>query len=385
MGVLQLTSKCWHLLREGTDYRINRNLLLEVPGRESFNTFEPLHRYERIITLLSEDPQRYFEEISPPSILPMQVIQRPFSTLIKCQVRTTQRNFCIYIKFIHIKNDSTEYHARIIKRMKNDFFITTKLYDLLKENSSYAVPRIIAFFPEEMALITEESDGKTLLSLLRKKGKGYPKQRVMDELEQYCQTLGGWLQTFQNLTRITSSQSWDEAEFINYINLRLSKLEKSWLCIRQEDTYRIQRYLEQLLQQATEDKKFLCGVHGDIGLSNILVSSKKITVLDFPMYKIGSFYDDLTYIFMRIEYLLFNPLFRISVITKLQNAFLEGYKNEFDRKNSLFMAYCMKHRVNRLVDLSKVDNLSMVKKIYQIQQFKRFLNKINKNIETQSY
>ena len=342
-----------------------------------------MRRCERIINLLSKDPQRYFEEISPPSILPIQVIQRPFSTLIKCQVITTQRSFCIYIKFIHIKHDSIEYHKRIIQRMKNDFEITTKLYDILKENTSYAVPRIIDFFPEEIAIVTEESDGKTLISLIGKKGKGYPKQSVIDELEQYCYALGGWLQTFQNLTRITSSQNWDDAEFISYINLRLSKLEKSRLCIRQEDTYRIQRYLEQLLQQATEDKTFLCGVHGDLGLSNILVSSKKITVLDFPMYKIGSFYDDLTYVFMRIEYFLFNPLFRISVITHLQNAFLEGYKNGFDRKNSLFTAYCMKHRINRLVDLSKIDNLSMIKKLYQIQQFKRFLNNINGSVRIQ--
>jgi tRNA A-37 threonylcarbamoyl transferase component Bud32 len=267
--------------------------------------------------------------------------------------------------------------------MKNDFEITTRIYDTLKENDSYSVPKIIAFFPEEMAIITEESDGKTLLSLLRQKGKGYPKQSAIDELEQYCHALGGWLQTFQNLTRITSSQSWDEAEFINYINLRLSKLEKSRLCIRQEDTYHIQRYLEQLLQQATEDKTFLCGVHGDIGLSNVLVSSKKITVLDFPMYKIGFFYDDLTYIFMRIEYLLFNPLFMKYVINKLQNAFLEGYENGFDRKNPLFRAYCMKHRINRLVDLSKIDNLSIIKKIYQTQQFKNFLHNINRNTEIQ--
>ena len=101
------------------------------------------------------------------------------------------------------------------------------------------------------------------------------------------------------------------------------------------------------------------------------------------MYKIGSFYDDLTYVFMRIEYFLFNPLFRISVISNLQNAFLEGYKNGFDRKNSLFTAYCMKHRINRLVDLSKIDNLSMIKKLYQIQQFKRFLNNINGSVRIQ--
>jgi tRNA A-37 threonylcarbamoyl transferase component Bud32 len=267
--------------------------------------------------------------------------------------------------------------------MKNDFETTTKLYDVLKEHDSYSVPRIIAFFPEEMAIVMEESDGKTLMSLIGKKGKGYPKQSVIDELKQYCYALGGWLQTFQNLTRITSSQNWDKAEFINYINLRLSKLEKSRPCIRQEDTYRIQRYLEQLLQKAAEDKTFLCGVHGDLGLSNILVSSKKITVLDFPTYKIGSSYDDLTYVYMRIEYFLSNPLFRISVINKLQDAFLEGYKNGFDRKISLFVAYCMKHRINRLVDLSKIDSLSMINKIYQTQQFKNFLKKINRNIEVQ--
>jgi hypothetical protein len=383
MGVAQLASKCWHLLREGADYRVDHHLPLEAPGRASLHTIDSIRRCDRIINLLSKDPQQYFEEASPPSILPIQVIQRPFSTLVKCKVETIQRSFCIYIKFIHLKYDTIEYHTRIIQRMKNDIVITTKLYDILKENTSYSVPRTIAFFPEEIAIVTEESYGKTLMSLIGKKGKGYPKQSVIDELSQYCHALGGWLQTFQNLTRSTSSQRWDKAELMHYINLRLSKLEKSRLCIRHEDTCRIQRYLEQLLKQTNEDKTFLCGVHGDLGLSNILVSSKKITVLDFPMYKIGSFYDDLTYVFMRIEYFLFNPLFRKSVIIRLQNAFLDGYKNGFDEKNSLFTAYCMKHKINRLVDISKIENISLIKKLYQTQQFKNFLNKINKSTEIQ--
>lgn len=380
MRVSNLAAKCWRLIREGAYDHVGRDLALAVPGRASFHTFELMRRYERIINFLSRDTKQYFNELEPPSILPIQVIRRPFSTLFRCQVRTKQNNFCIYIKILHIKNDSKEYHIRTTQRIIKDVEITTKLYTTFREHTIYAVPRIVAFFPEEMAIVTEESDGQPLLNLIKKKGKGYPPQRVVDELAQYCHALGGWLNHFQHLTRIASLQDWDEAEFIHYVNIRLSKLEKSQLYIQQGDSHRIRHYLEQLLRHTAKDKTIICGVHGDLGLSNILVSFGKTTVLDFPMYRIGSCYDDLAHVCMRIEYMLYNPIYRRYVITEMKNAFLEGYQEKFDRAHSLFNAYCLRHKMNRLVDLSKIDGLSMIKRWYQVQQFRKYLNDINKNI-----
>ena len=335
-----------------------------------FASLDLQRRYERIVRRLAEEAQQYFEAAEPPAFSPVLSLRRPVSELVKCHVTSAHGTFGMYIKFFLARRPTPEDHARAIEKMYREVDITRNLYARLGTHSAYAVPRIIAFFPDERAVVMEESVGQRLLDVLLQKGQGYPARSVLEELAHYCRTVGGWLKHFQHLTHMTTEQQFDRGDFLAYVTPRLVKLKESQHMLRDDAVDRILRTLERLLQQVPGQAGNVCGVHGDLSLSNILVSSEKVTVLDFSMYQVGSSYNDLSYFYSVIES-LYNLFIKKSTTSCLQRAFIEGYGENIDRNDQIFRVYYIRHKINRLLHFSDFRGISIIKRAYQKYQFFR--------------
>jgi tRNA A-37 threonylcarbamoyl transferase component Bud32 len=257
--------------------------------------------------------------------------------------------------------------------MYKEVEITRELYARLGGHSMYAVPRIFAFFPEEQAIVMEESAGQRLLDILLQKARGYPTRSTLTELAQYCCAVGGWLQHMQQLTQTTTVQQLDRTDFLEYVALRLSKLQAAPHGLSDDVADRILRALDRLLQQGPENVGKICGVHGDLSLSNILVSAEKVTILDFSMYHIGSAYNDPSYFYSRIES-VYHLLINKSTTSYLQKAFIEGYGESIESDSQIFRIYYVRHKINRLLSLADVRDLSMIQRWYQRYQFMKCWN-----------
>ena len=344
---------------------------------EVFHTAELQRRYERIVARLSEDHERYFDEPMPPVFTPILSIRRPSSELVKCHVQTTRRSLNLYVKFFLVKKDSAEYYERVTRRIQQDAEITSELYKTLAPTSLYAVPRIVACFLEDRVMVMEESEGQPLLDLIMQKGRGNPSTAALDELTEYCHNIGAWLKNFQYLTRTTTKQTihWDD--FIEYINIRLAKLESSPRFLKRGNPESIRHALKKILQDAPQNEFFSCGVHSDLALSNILVKTDRITVLDFSMYKIDCHYNDPAYFYTRLDNLLYQPFFKKYVIREIQESFLSSYESKNAIENLIFRSYYIRHKINYLVDLAMTYHLPMIKRYYQNYQFRRCLRDVN--------
>jgi tRNA A-37 threonylcarbamoyl transferase component Bud32 len=335
-------------------------------------------RYERVVRRLLEEPQRYFEGADAPVFSPILRLHRPVSALVKCRVASPHGSYGVYIKFFLPRRPTPEAHERAVQRLYKEVEVTRDFYARLGANSVYAVPRIIAFFPEEKAIVMEESAGQRLLDVLLQKGRGYPTRSVLYELAQYCRAVGGWLKYFQSLTQsITDTQL--EHNFLEYIALRLAKLQATQQALRDEVAERLLSALQRLLQRVPENAGKVCGVHGDLSLSNILVTANKVTVLDFSMYQIGSSYNDPAYFYSRIES-VYHLMIARSTTSFLQNAFLDGYDNGVINNTDQFMIYYIRHKINRLLSLSDLNNLSFFKRCYQKYQIFQCWKDLNRAI-----
>lgn len=340
-----------------------------------FPSVDLQRRYEWVVMRLAQEPQRYFDAPEPPAFVPVMSLRRPTSELVKCCVRSPRGSLGLYMKFFLVRGTSQEAHDRAMQRINKEVEVTNRLYTQLGQNSAYAVPRVIAFFPEERAVVMEESEGQRLLELIMNKGRGYPAQPVLEELAQYCHALGRWLRNFQQLTYRPESEKLHRTDFIHYVSLRLSRLEKSEIFSRKGVSEKILFHLEKLLQQTKESDMDTCGVHGDLSLSNILVTSKKVTVLDFSMYYIDSIYNDPSYFCSKIDS-IYKKSIKYSTISYVKKAFLEGYQENFDVDHPLFIAYYMRHKINRLLSLRNIHNLSVIKKFYQVFQYRQCWNDV---------
>jgi tRNA A-37 threonylcarbamoyl transferase component Bud32 len=321
---------------------------------------------------LLEEPQRYFEGADAPVFSPILSLHRPVSALVKCRVASPHDSYGVYIKFFLPRRPTPEAHERAGQRLYKEVEVTREFYARLGTNSVYAVPRIIAFFPEEKAIVMEESAGQRLLDVLLQKGRGYPTRSALHELAQYCRAVGGWLKYFQSLTQSTTNTQLERVDFLEYVALRLAKLQASQRALRDEVAERLLGSLQRLLQRVPENAGKVCGVHGDLSLSNILVTANKVTVLDFSMYQTGSAYNDPAYFYSRIES-VYHLMITRSTTSFLQNAFIDSYDSSIKNNIDHFMIYYIRHKVNRVLSLSDFSNLSFFKRWYQKYQLLRCL------------
>jgi tRNA A-37 threonylcarbamoyl transferase component Bud32 len=334
-------------------------------------------RYARVVQRLIEEPQRYFEGAEAPVFLPILSLRRPVSELVKCRAESPHGSCGVYIKFFLPRSPTPEAHQRAVQRLYKEVEVTRDFYARLGGNSVYAVPRIIAFFPEEKAIVMEESTGQRLLDILLQKGRGYPTRSALHELAQYCRAVGGWLKHFQSLTQSATDTQLEHVDFLEYVAVRLAKLQASQRVLCDEVAERLLDSLKRLLQQVPEHAGKVCGVHGDLSLSNILVTSDKVTVLDFSMYQIGSLFNDPAYFYSRIES-VYHLMIKRSTTYFLQNAFIEGYG--IDIKNSIdqFRIYYIRHKINRILSLSDFNNLPFFKRWYQKYQLFKCWKDLNR-------
>jgi len=336
-------------------------------------------RYERVIEHFQGNAEAYFGASFSLKITPELIIRRPLSEVVKCAAFGKNKQLVIYMKFFRVDKCKDEGQAQVMHRIRNEVTVTKKLYGSFPENQSNSVPRMIAFFPEEMSIVTEECKGEQLLKQIANSAKGYPGKKVMDELSAYCHLVGQWLKQFQKTPAIDLNHKDTPPSLIDYVDIRLKRL-LAQARFKEQDRQDVLRYLEQQLGQSSDEKKSLCPAHGDLSLSNILVKKNQVSVLDFAMYRMDTPYLDPSYFCHQLEDFLAAPFFRKKTISILQKAFLDAYDPTFDSNAPIFLAYRVRHIINRLTGLSEMKGLSLIKNRYQQWQYKKYRSALHRLI-----
>jgi Phosphotransferase enzyme family len=346
-----------------------------------FPNFDIQQSYERIVEILSLNSEHYFGDATPPILCPVGFVSRPGSEIVKCRVRFGDSELVIYIKFFLFWRTSEIAAERIGRRIKDDIEITSMLYARLGANSAQRVPKIVAYFPEERAVVTEESKGEPLVDIIANYARGYPGRKVLEKLATQCHAVGQWLKEFQRITATDCSIPELETELLAYVDHRLRKLAASSDLTKHEYAA-VLKYLEMKVRAVDRGSIYTCGVHGDFGPSNILVHLDQVTVLDFAMYNMGLPYTDPAYLYQRLEGFLTKPFFRPGTIAVLQQSFLDGYQSTLDVIHPMFEISRVRHMVNRLVHLTNTSRLSAIKMLYQRWQYTQCLNDLKQIVKT---
>jgi Ser/Thr protein kinase RdoA (MazF antagonist) len=92
-------------------------------------------------------------------------------------------------------------------------------------------------------------------------------------------------------------------------------------------------------------------IHGDLSLSNVLVSGTTIAVLDFEMSGTGAIFHDLSRLYTQIELRRLDLRFRSPVIDSLLRAVVSGFDRSLRADGPLFQLLILQHLLNRLKTL----------------------------------
>jgi len=334
--------------------------------------------YVRVTERMAQAPEAYFGAQTRPVFSIVRVIRRPFSDLIQCRAHFGHKSLGLYVKFARVDRNTAGERERILKETKREVAVGRTLFRFFSAEKAVSVPEVLAFFPDEIAVVTKEKKGLPLMSRIIQCAKGFPGAKKTGRLKQDCYSLGSALRIFQRVPPLDVGVEEHPSKLISYVDLRLKLLSEPGH-LNAADRRAVLGYLERRLQEVGGQAPDFCSVHGDLSLGNILMAPEGVVFLDLGGYRQGAAAFDPAYFSQHLDAFLSDPRFFSRTIAHLKEAFFEGYQVDGMQESPLFRAYYIRNMVNHLLDLSRTEGLSLLKKGYQHWQYRQVLASL-KNI-----
>ncbi len=312
---------------------------------------------EAVMQRLQAEAAHLWPEAPPSTITLARKFSRPYSTVYRFLLGYDQSNAnappprALYAKVFRPSRQNLQNQQKYLDRLQTEFEVAKQLRASLHEQREAAIVRPVAYYPELLALVTEEAAGNGLAEIIIAACKRWSLRNALNQAVLHCRRAGIALAAIQAATR--ASRRFNAEELLEYAQIRLQRLrDNDTVPFSSEDYKRIWNFLEHALAKIPRAQLGQCGCHGDYAPFNLLADKERVTVLDFSMFKTGSCYNDATYFHHRVEGYLHKPIFSASAIRAVQSAFLEGYNQASNRardpieKDLLFRVMWMKHVIN---------------------------------------
>ncbi len=306
-----------------------------------------------ILERLRREPERYFGTPRAPELHIVKKVWRPYSRVYRVEARqdaAVSRFF--WVKMFVISERILKKAEKHLARIKTEFEVARELSEKFADSRNIHVVQPLALFPDKATVVTWESPGEPLSTLIEQKARLWPAQEAIEEIEQYMRLSGEALARMQALT--ASDELFDPAALRDYVDIRLQRLVKL-RSARFPETMRTQvlATFDRLIPEIPREHLRICGKHGDFGAFNILAGNGEITLTDFTMYSPGSPYIDLSYFIHRLQGFLHKPTFRPEVISRFEQAFIDGYGVPDVREHALYTLCMIRHVINNYSSLAR--------------------------------
>ncbi|MDZ7265864.1 MAG: aminoglycoside phosphotransferase family protein [candidate division KSB1 bacterium] len=279
-------------------------------------------------------------------------IKRAYSTVYRLRVEDTGGRTLriLYAKVYKLAPKHRDNPAKPQARLRTEFEAAQRLHARLNDSPNYGVVRPLAYYPDLLAIVTEEAQGRPIASLLEAACKRWHKRDKLTAVLSACRLAGEALAAIQRVT--VEPQPYQPAELLDYVDLRLQRLVAGEAPFGEKQRDMVRRYLETMMARVPATQLGQCGCHGDYAPFNVLAAPAGVTVMDFAMFKPGSLFNDVTYFYHRLQGYLHKPIFAAPAIAAVQQAFLAGYNHGAGREHQpveqdlLFRIFWIKHVIN---------------------------------------
>jgi aminoglycoside phosphotransferase (APT) family kinase protein len=294
---------------------------LVAVGARAPSPRHPTTAVAQVLAQLIEEWPRYFPGASAaPRVVSVHYAPRRLSDIARAELATGAARVALYIK-VHKHHVSTP--ERVKQKARLEFETLQHLHAAMTAVPGGGVPRPIAFFPEEMAVVTEEVRGQNLYQLLKRTLRPYAGLADRRAVEAHCAASGLWLRQFQAITRRDTRRSLREAGVLAHLVKDLDVCVSMGLARRH--SLRLVRFCEDRLGPLDGQAFPMVGAHPDFQPDNVVASEDGVSVLDFTSFGYGLPWGDVGRFVATIECLAKHPLYDRRKIGAFRVAFLRGY------------------------------------------------------------
>jgi serine/threonine protein kinase len=300
--------------------------------------------FEPALAMLAAGSEEYFGEAGA-ALEPLERLERPFSALLRFRIRAAGRESFAFLKVFRPRRQDAEELAQLRRFVEREYRATRRLHDAFGTKPGLTALRPIALFPEHLAIVTEEVEGRTLEHVLRQSLWGQPsRERTLAVAER----IGAWVRTYQDVTPVEGDLSLEERR--EYLDVRLQKLLGDVLT--PADRAGTLDLFDQLASRVDRPEP-LIAIHADLNPTNILVGTDgRVTILDFAMAKSGARHHDLSHLCFHLERLRWRRVMPGHVLA-VQRALLRGFDPAASTKDPLFALMLLQHAVCHVAQLAE--------------------------------
>jgi hypothetical protein len=274
----------------------------------------------------------------------VRTLERPLSLVAWVEARAQSVSARLVIK---VPGPRADQDPRMLqksqRRYQEEDANARRLGGLFHATSGLSVVRPVACFPEIPALATVAVAGESLRDRISRDGRWPARPARLAELAEATRQAGRWLRVMQDGTIVPGAQVSIE-EMAAYADVRLKRLMTYGSQGLNEATRgRVLRVYEGVARRADRLDRTVCGVHGDLALSNVVWGDGGITVIDISAYREGSRYLDPTRIHHQLGLYRTKPLFTEDTIARLRDAFWDGYGLRPDPDDRMLLLHMAQH------------------------------------------
>jgi Ser/Thr protein kinase RdoA (MazF antagonist) len=294
-------------------------------------------KFTGILQSLTRDYRLYFpERRTSPHVRSVEFLPRRLSDIARAELSFGEAMTTLYIK-VHKKPGSPA--ARVLAKARLEFDTLRDLHEKFRAESGYSVVRPIAFFPDDVAVVTEAGEGENLHGLIKRHAVRWNRGAAIERLASQCRAAGAWLHRFQDLTRRPGVGPLPAAA----MSLRLEADLRTCvtLGLARELASEIDGFVRGRLQSLERCEFPVVGVHPDFQPDNVLFSTAGITVLDFTSFQYGPPHSDVARFLSSLVFFSKSPAYAEARMQVLMRAFLEGYGRNVADLNPALTAYML--------------------------------------------
>ena len=304
---------------------------------------QSFHRLAPVISAVEREAAGWFGA-PVDAVTAEQHVERPSSDLLLLRVRTGTRTAGVAVRIWRVTNERPQERRRVEERVRREFQVTLDCWRAFGAGTVGCV-RPLAYFPEHLAIATEEAPGRPMTDLLERVLIPFASKSDRQLLDRTCQGLADWLRQFHRLG--SGETTADHASLTDYVDTRLRRLVANPMAgFTEFDRVRVLLVAAWLIGRLQPHELVEVPIHGELSPAKVTLDETQLTVIDCTSARRGLALHDLASIYMHVGLFASDHRYSAALIREVQRKFLHAFDDTLDAQRPAMRVALMVNVVN---------------------------------------
>jgi hypothetical protein len=281
------------------------------------------------------------------AITPEHHVERATSDVLLLRVRTRTRTAGVSLRIWRALGEREQDRRRVEERVRREFQVTLDCWHAFRDDSTAGCVRPLAYFPEHLAIATEEAPGRPLDDLLARVLVPFASKADRLTLDRACDGLAAWLRRFQAVG--AAEEALAATELTEYIDARLRRLVGNPMAgFSASDRVHVLLVTAWLIGRLQPEERVEVPIHGELTPAKIVLDDRQLTVVECTSGRRGLALHDLASVHIHMHVGIFGADHRYSaaLIREVQRKFLQAFDPTLDLQRPAFRVALLVNVVN---------------------------------------